>query len=437
MPPESAKQPRDRHEEPISGRIVPSSSHHTCTHGCDCWKKGFQDYIDRSPEREPHETDNQEAHALLVARNRAIRDVRRRRGELAAARHSVISGHGALQERMNRMRSLTGRRVLPGLAERHSAEGSREEPRPPFWLRVVHWPVVISAGLFDLWYFMQIFQLISLGNRSASLLDIIVTALPGLVLAVGLVVSGHLVGAPLYRAMRRHEALQEQRRGLKRWICGLWPWPMRLALPMTLIFITGLWGAFRAIEANGGQAKVSMQMVGLLVMALAVTAIVIKAAAYDPVAEGRGDARRDLLLVRVRLGWYRRQAHRKLAECRRSWSDLCALRDEVVAQVRGRYGEAYEFITYARGMHGKAGQLPPSFATMAAFEPDPESLAGRVESDFQAVDQPPPEFADLREVQRVILKYDPESMAEELARLTGEADSQLTVTSALSGEAAR
>jgi len=424
----SAEPPRPAEEPPLAGRVVPVSAHHSCPHGCDCWKKGFQEYIGRSPERQPHEIDNQEAHALLVARNRAIRDVRRRRSELSAARQSVIVSHGTLQNQVARMRSLTDRNVLPGLTERYAAESARREPGPPLWLRVLQWPVVIAAGAFDLWYFMQIFQLISLGNKGASWLDVIVTALPGLVLAVGLIVAGHTIGAPVYRAMRRHEAAQERRKGIVRLICGLWPWPLRLALPLMLIFVTGLWGAFRAIEANGKQPTVSMQMVSVLVMALAVTAIAIKAAAYDPVAEAKGEARRDLLLVKLRLAFHQHQAHRGLIECRNAWSNLCALRDEVIAQVRGRYGEAYEFMTYARGMHEKAGQLPPSFATIGTFEPDTESLAGRVESDFKAVDQPPPEFADLREVQRVIVKYDPEPLAGELFDLAGDATRQMIVT---------
>lgn len=429
-PPPPAEPARPTEEPPLAGRVVPVASHHSCPHGCDCWKKGFQEYIVRSPERQPHEIDNQEAHALLVARNRAIRDVRRRKGELSTARQSVIDSHGRLQEHLTRMSSLTGRNVLPGLTGRYATECERREPGPPLWLRILQWPVVLGAGAFDLWYFMQIFQLISLGNKAASWLDVIVTALPGVVLAVGLIVSGHTIGAPLYRAMRRHEVAQERRTGLVRLICALWSWPLRLALPIILICVTGLWGAFRAIEANDQQAHVSMQMVSLLVMALAVTAIAIKAAAYDPRAEAKGQARRDLLFVKLRLRYYERRAHRGLAECRKAWSDLCALRDGVIAQVRGRYGEAYEFMTYARGMHEKAGRLPPSFATMATMEPGANSLAGWVESDFKAVDQPPPEFADLREVQRVIVRYDPEPLAGRLLELTGEATRQMRVTPA-------
>src|SRR3569833_3342450 len=134
-PAPTTKPPHPTKKPPHTSQNDPETAHHSCPHVCDCWKKGFQEYIGRSPERQPHEIANQEAHALLVARTRAIRAVRRRRSELSAARQSVIVSHGTLQNQVARKRSLTDRNVLTGLTERYAAESARREPGPPLSLR--------------------------------------------------------------------------------------------------------------------------------------------------------------------------------------------------------------------------------------------------------------------------------------------------------------
>ncbi|ACZ00367.1 hypothetical protein Tcur_4849 [Thermomonospora curvata DSM 43183] len=101
------------------------------------------------------------------------------------------------------------------------------------------------------------------------------------------------------------------------------------------------------------------------------------------------------------------------------------LRDSLVGRVKARYGEAYEFMTYARSLHRKAGPLPPPFSPGGDQESEGPTLDGRLAREFAAIGQPVPEWDALREVQRVIHKYDPQPLADELKELLDQASRQL------------
>jgi hypothetical protein len=420
-------------EPPLEGRIGPPPAprypdvRHQCHHGCDCWQRGFARYVELTPRRSAEELDNQEAHALLRARRRAARDLRHRQPAMARQNRRVIEAHGALESALVPLRALAESGELARATRDHAKARDRDAPSPPLWLRIVQWPVIIAAGAFDTWFFTEIFQEINLGNSGAGRLETLVSAAPGLVLTAGLVVAGYGVSGAAYRLMRAHEHAQRGRTGWRRRLAAVWPWLLRLALPALLILVTGVWGVIRTLDTERATALLPARPVALLLVTLAVCAISVKAAAYDPRAVGVAASGRALWRRRARAAWLRRRAQRRLTSCRTEWSQLCALRDSLVGRVRGRYGEAYEFMTYARSLHLKAGELPPPFADADGGDPAATDLDERFGKEFAALDQPAPEWDALREVQRVISAYDPAEGGKELRRLSDRVAKELAV----------
>lgn len=399
----------------------PAESTHLCHHGCDCWQRGFERYLTASPRRSPEQLDNAEAHALVVARNRAARDLRRRKDEMDRLRRRVIGRYGEAQGAYHRFRRFVEDDPV-GRARQQRDEDARQRAeagakRAPLWLRVLLWPTMIAVGTFDTWYFMQVFQEINTGNAHVSGLEQIVSAAPGLALAVSLVVAGSSLGGPFWRWRREHDRRQRERQGAARYFAAVLPWSLRLALPVLLVLVAGAWGLVRAREAALAQPSLPVGLVAVLIMTLSVCAISIKVAAHDPYAEGEGASRRRLLLARVRMHWCQRRAQSRASALTAAWSDLCALRDELVARVRERYGEAYEFMMYARGFHGKAGPVPPPFAHPSGVVREDASLSELTRPEFIRVDQPEPEFGPLWEVHRTISRCDPRPLYEGLAEL--------------------
>src|SRR5690606_41914506 len=91
---------------------------------------------------------------------------------------------------------------------------------PPLWVRALAWHTIIAVGLFDTCYFVGVFQQF-VGNIEISALEEVLTLLPGFALTVGLLISGTILGGPVYRARRTHHERQRNRTGLARALAGL------------------------------------------------------------------------------------------------------------------------------------------------------------------------------------------------------------------------
>ncbi|MFF3440740.1 hypothetical protein [Streptosporangium sp. NPDC002721] len=421
-------QPPD--DEVLNGRMVQATETearpvHLCHHGCDCWQRNFDRYVETTPTRTSDQLDNVESYALLEAKNRAARLVRQHAEAMDLGRRRLIETH------QNALAALAGFRAAAEGGEVGSAvqdlrrlrdERARTRtPRRPLWLRIIVWPTIVAVGAFDTWYFRNIFQKF-VGNTDISGLEELLTLFPGLTLTIGIVIAGTMLGGPAHRAARLHTERQAGRRGIKRLLAGIGPWSLRLLLPGMLLLVAASWAVHRAREANlttaqaaddVAQLPLPVDFVTILIVTLTLCALAMKIAAYDPYASEEFDARRRGRTTRLLAAWHLRRTSARVTKHTLAWSDLCALRDDLVSRISERYGDAYQFMMYARGFHEKAGSLPPVFS---AGERGP-SLRERIQPELTGVVGPEPEFGALRQVEEAIERYQPYPLQEEITRL--------------------
>ncbi|MEU1735658.1 hypothetical protein [Streptosporangium sp. NPDC020145] len=436
-------------ETVIQGRVVSEKTApppldtrevHLCHHGCDCWQRNFDRYLAVTPEREPDQLDSVEMHALLTAKGRAVRHLHRHLDPMALGRRRLIKTHGEATVALGELRAFADEGALTrAVRERERLDDvmADRKVRPPMWLRVVAWPAIVAAGAFDTWYFQGVFQRL-VGNRAVSLLEQVITLLPGVVLTLGMVIAGTTLGKAVYQARRAHEERRESRGGAARLFANLGLWVLRLVLPALLLVVATLWALFRVVDVNaGGRLPLPADFVAVLVVTLSLCAIAVKVAAHDPYVTRESEVRRRLARARRSERTLVRRAGGRLRLHVTAWSDLRAMRDDLVAGVIERYGEAYRFITYARGFHGKAGELPPVFVPgsrradrgSGGTEGEPP-LPEWIGDELSGVAGPVPEYGALREVQEVLRRYEPGELEREFAEVRGRLTAQWSGTPA-------
>ena len=430
--------PEDRFQQDddgaLDGRLVPPGANtsangvaqpvHLCHHGCDCWQRNFDAYLHRTPPRRPEQLDNLEAHALLYAKNQGSQLVQRHADRLNAQRERLISAYHAADASLSELRAVVRAEELGaavrGLRRVKEARIESGSSPPPLWLRALAWPTIIAVGLFDTWYFKGVFQQF-VGNTDISALEEVLTLLPGFALTVGLLISGTILGGPVYRARRTHHERQRNRTGLARALAGLVFWAFRLTLPALLVLCALVWAVQRTREANAalGQAgdvpylELPTDFVAILIVTLTLCALALKIVAYNPLVSEEYRARRRLWRANRVSTRLLRRAGKLVKRHDIAWSDLKALREEMIARIAERYGAAYQFVLYSRGFHDKAGGVPPAFATAGRTD----SLRDRVRPELHGVTGPEPEFGALQEVDDALRRFAPEQLAEELQRL--------------------
>ncbi|GHH71859.1 hypothetical protein GCM10017673_26020 [Streptosporangium violaceochromogenes] len=432
-------------EAALNGRIVPAGEAearpvHLCHHGCDCWQRNFAEYLRTTPDRGAEQLDNVESHALLEAKNRAARLVRRHAGEMDAGRRRLIERHQKALAALDRLRTIVegggAGGAVRALERLHAERARTSTPRRPLWLRIIMLPTVVAVGAFDTWYFRDIFQKF-VGNADISGLEQVLTLFPGLTLTIGIVIAGTVLGGPLHRAARLHAERQAGREGIRRALAGVGPWLLRLLLPGMLLLVAASWAVYRAREANLTSAQeagevtqlaLPVDFVTILIVTLTLCALALKIVAYDPYAAEESAARRRDRVTRLLVAWHLRRTATRVTGNALAWSDLCALRDDLVSGISERYGDAYRFMMYARGFHEKAGSLPPTFST---GERGP-SLRERIQPELTGVVGPEPDFGALRQVEEAIENHRPHSLQEETARLRDRLVGQRSPSSLLS-----
>ncbi|WP_062351023.1 hypothetical protein [Herbidospora yilanensis] len=408
-------------EQEIHGTIVdstPQSSEltHLCHHGCDCWQRNFDRYVRTTPPRRANDLDHVEAGALLDAKNRSARLVRQHAEAMNEGRERLIRLHEdasrtvtALQAELAQNRLAKATRDLERVRESQIDSGSF---RPPRWLRWSSWPLVVLAGGFDTWYFQRIFQRF-VGNDQLVWHEQLLTLVPGVLLTAGIIVAGHSLG----RA-RWHARIRAKHKTRPLWsvlFSRFCTWITRAILPTMLITSIALWASFRTAEVgrprNLAPALVP-NLVILLMVTLTLCALAVKVAAYDPFGEDEASARRRFERASRQVTGLDKAAGEAVRSFATAWSDLSALRDEVVGKIAERYGEAYHFMMYARGFHTQAGPIPPAFATATAGIA--VTTLERLGPAFDEIDQPEPELAALRQVEDELQRYHPDQLKDEL-----------------------
>ncbi|MFE9002824.1 hypothetical protein ACFYOY_11870 [Streptomyces sp. NPDC007875] len=405
-----------------------------CHHGCGCDIRHMVKSAEQGPERDPEHLDNGEMRVLLRAAREVAEIVSHNREQLAAARARTIGTHARTEEaiqslaRFEATASLRAARVaLDAVEARHADDGAHDRRRRETWIRVLRWPVIGAMAVFDAWYFMQVFQYLTTSEEAVSPAEQTVSFLPGVVLALALMLSGHTIAAPLHRFREYVRSRTEHRPG--RALLA------SLALPVlylfAVLFTVTVWAALRARDtgAGGGEsvgARYAPGWVAALMLVLAITAVAMKVVAHNPYADSAVEARRGLLRARWTYAWLVRATGTALREHERAWSDLCALRDELASHVRLESMRVWEAaILTARMVHGQAGHLPPDPAALPGGASAQPPTAPWMSPLFTNVPEPPPELGPLIEAHRVSIACAPAELRVRRAELISRMDRQL------------
>jgi hypothetical protein len=413
--------------------------------GCVC---GVRQLIERENDRGPRDgedIDSAEMRVLLTAVRTGYETVRSD-PRLADRRHAANTAWSRAQHQLARLRTtLETERIERAAARLDDAESeARETVRRAAWLRLVRWPAVIGIGLFDVWYFSQVFRYLTSQtgdataggpSAAATLFEDIVAVVPGVVIAIIIAASADLLARPM-RAWRA-ATLRKPERGDSKWLPhalrataawiqrALW-WALPFVFVAFLVFVIGTWAALRALHPVPPTEGYPLPSVILLIVLLSVGAMVVALLADDPVAD-------DLKMLRRRLRWlewdYRRQANRaekRIAEYDSAWSDLRTLHDDLESLLRVKMLSAWEsFILRLRSLHRMAGNV-----TAAGQTDECPSLTRPL---FEGIPQPALEPGPLLEIRRLIGDREPAGLREDKRRLDDLFRAQIRAPHAASG----
>ncbi|MFI6393731.1 hypothetical protein [Nonomuraea sp. NPDC050540] len=396
----------------------------SCSPGCSCGLRDLVTAAHEAEERRPTEIDNAEMRALLASVQSGYETIR---GDvrLAQRRHTVQTTHARARRQLNAMETWLAAGTVRAAAASFARAAARaaQGSRRPRWLRVIRWPVVITVGTFDAWYFMQVFRFLTatlgdaVGGGQLGLWERIVPMVPGVVIAVALAVSGSLLLIPL-RAWR-----EATLRPGGRVVRLLW-WCLPVVFVGMLLTVVAVWAGLRSAYPVPPRQGYPLFSVMLLITMLSLGAIVTKVMADDPEADALGAARRRLFWQRVAYQRQARRAEVMIARYESAWSDLRTLRDELVGLLRLKAVSAWEaFILRTRALHRRAGNVT-ALPVAPPVGPEP-SMEGMVLPEFEEVRQPRPELGPLHEICRLIEEQDPDELLEHLDELAEEYRNQL------------
>ncbi|WP_335937821.1 hypothetical protein [Streptomyces sp. PTD5-9] len=403
-----------------------------CHHGCGCDIRRLVKSAEYGPERDPEHLDNGEMRMLLRAAREVAELVSHNRDRLAAARARTIDAHARTEEavqslaRFEAAASLRASREAQDAVEsRHAGDGAHDRRRRDMWIRVLRWPVVAAMAMFDAWYFMRVFQYLTTSEEEVSFFEQTVSFLPGVVLALALMLSGHAIAAPLHRVREGLHALRDRRPVLS--LLGSLTLPV-LYLTAVLSTVT-VWAVLRARDTGVDEvegARYAPGWVAVLMLVLAITAVAMKVIAHNPYADSAAAARRTLLRATLTYAWLVRRVGRALREHERAWSDLCALRDELASHVRLESMRAWEAaILTARMLHGQAGHTPPAPAVLPSGTGSGAQAASWAAPLFNGVVEPSPELGPLIEAHRIAVVCAPTELRALRAELISRIDARL------------
>src|SRR5262249_55786669 len=171
------------------------------------------------------------------------------------------------------------------------------------WPRLVRWPVVAGIGLFDVWYFFQVFRYLTSQTGDASgggqgaligIMETVVAVVPGLVLAIIIATSADLLLRPL-RAWQTAASQAPERdahigkaihalRVVNWWMLRITWWLLPVAFVVFLLFVVAVWAGLRAKYPTPPSEGYPLTSVMLLIMLLTVGTMAVKILAEDRAA---------------------------------------------------------------------------------------------------------------------------------------------------------
>ncbi|MCG8924848.1 hypothetical protein [Lentzea sp. CC55] len=389
---------------------------------------------------EATELDNSEAATLARAAIEAEEGLAATMPEVDAASRGLTDATARWRTALDRLGALLADRTVLNsgvarhrAARRHAQEGPEDRRhRPKMWSWVLYLSLAV-ASVYDTWFFA--FMLRKLTNEKDPLLAKL-SYLPGLLIAVALLVSGTMLAKQVVRAWSHRDRMTERppfvlKDALKR----LWdwrpesrtrgaddlPWPI-WGLPLaffTFILVTfGVWAIQRVAESRVGSAAVKYPPYAVVMLFLLFTlgAIFVKIIEYNPWADSiaraekefkRGKASFDELVVEAEAA---KRAHDP------AWQRLRTTIENAENAARRTINQAWVCILERRAEHGLAGHLAPSFNEAGG--------TGTV-SLFRDMPEPAVPTIGLAKPREMLTAYDGEELKKEQEQLVKELIKQL------------
>ncbi len=398
-----------------SGLSVPLA----CGHGCTCRLHDQVLLAPGFPDRRPEDLDHGEMSALVLAAREATVLLDGFHDRLRLLREAVVRAHRQVRDGLDSLWALQQEQLVVKARTRQAQVRERLanlEPdqirRPGKGIRWAGIVVVTGIAVFDtIFFFQSLLDVLAVQAGTPWMLTV-PNALPGLVLALGLVIAGGLIAGPCWRLSRDlRMAAEPDRSRIRGFLRSLVKLLVVSALPVVLLAVLGLWASIRGQMAiDAGFIPPDWTVVALL-LSLSLIAMTIEVRLGNPFAREWYEA--DLAVDQACAEHDRRRAevNSRIADLEVHWRNLRSARDEMLSLLRVELARPWEeLILPARLRHRRAGDLPPQ--PEAVDWKGPEAL-----SVFMGVDQPQPGPGPLAEVMRQIDDCCPEPLEEELRRV--------------------
>ncbi|RKR87250.1 hypothetical protein BDK92_1524 [Micromonospora pisi] len=368
---------------------------------------------------------------------------------LSAAHHPIRHAGDALLDAWHRARSAIQRlSVLESeqelliaatakrtVVERHARDGAEDRTARTKWLKPgVVWTVIMLSALYDTFFFATSFRDALDAVDDLSTPEFWVSFIPGVAIAVALILSGSWLAVPLFRHRLRAE--RRRQRGRLNWRIVLrrtfvdwrpeeqerepddlpWPsWPLPVAFATLVVCVLGLWAWLRGADM---QDELRWPMVALLLL-LTLAAIALKASAHNPYADRAEAVERELVEVTGRYRTLEAEARTSLGAHGKAWQEMHVVTEDAAAAARRPVVQAWAEIADDRARHGLTGMIAPDFAAL-----DEEDVAGC--QLFDGLGGPPLRTRVLRYGREAIAQYHPDRLAEDLDQQLARLNAQLS-----------
>ncbi len=409
-----------------------------CPSGCVC---GVRELVAKAHERGPREAEDVDAaemRALLTAVRSGYETVRAD-PRVAERRHASQSARGRAERELGLLGTMLAEKQI-GKAAAETARKAEALPAGrgrPFWLRAIRWPTVVAIGLFDVYYFNQVFRYLTSQTGDAArgghgflarAWETLASIVPGVALAVIIAAFGEMLLRPLLAwkeaAFRKPESEPEGRAAKAgaalgaagRWALRLAWWLLPVCLVLLLLAVIAVWAGLRAKYPTPPSQGYPVASVMLLIAMLSLGAMAVKVLAADRPAEEFATARRVLWWRRRIYLWRSRRADKLIGDYESAWSDLRTLRDDLVGLLRMKMLSAWEgFVLRLRSLHRMTGNVTAADASDDVLPPE-----------FEGIPQPRMELGALLEICRLVEERPPDSLRDRKRELDAEYARQVT-----------
>jgi hypothetical protein len=338
---------------------------------------------------EPNQLSNAEAAVLKRATMAAQAELDSAKPRIDAAVAQLVEAEGRFRKQTHRLLAFAGsRRVAQVTAAqehlrlRHEQDGPQDRRHRPRWARVLLWPTVLFAAVYDTAFFSS--MLLRLIDEQASVRNVIfwVSLLPGVMITVALLAAGHWLAEALARSLA-HRERRPTRITRRARLAGLLrrrpprvderepqdlPWP-QWALPIlfagTVLGIVAQWAWLRGRLSDSADMLPEAGAIAVLILLFSLSAIAIKMIHYNPFADDAAAKLWDVRRARHAYRWVLRKATAAADRYVAKGHHLASLLDVLESRTRQRIDQAWVGILDDRDRHGLATMIAPALVDAA------------------------------------------------------------------------